>query len=161
MIATSLPVVLRTDSWARVRRFLSWWSGELADLAAARATTTRDWRVMFLRSERGCDVYLRARDRVEMIGTSPTGGDPPLADLLRRLARHKIAPGQIVLRLRPDEVVQTRLSVPAAAGEVLEAVIRNQIERLAPWPADILARYIGEHMLQHAEDDAAALNSKR
>ena len=32
---------------------------------------------------------------------------------------------------------------------------------LAPWPADILARYIGEHMLQHAEDDAAALNSKR
>ncbi len=32
---------------------------------------------------------------------------------------------------------------------------------LAPWPADILARYIGEHMLQHAEDDAAALNSRR
>ena len=26
---------------------------------------------------------------------------------------------------------------------------------LAPWPADILARYIGEHMLQHAEADAA------
>lgn len=27
---------------------------------------------------------------------------------------------------------------------------------LAPWPADMLARYIGEHMLEHAEADAAA-----
>ncbi len=155
MIATSLPVVRRTNSWARVRRFLSWWSGELADLAAARATTTRDWRVMFLRSERGCNVYLRARDRVEMVGTSPTGGDPPLADLLRRLARHKIAPGQIVLRLRPDEVVQTRLSVPAAAGEVLEAVIRNQIERLAPWPAD---KAFFAYETTTASDGSAALD---
>jgi len=27
---------------------------------------------------------------------------------------------------------------------------------LAPWPADVLAHYIGEHMLEHAEADAAA-----
>lgn len=31
---------------------------------------------------------------------------------------------------------------------------------LAAWPADVLARYIGEHMLQHAEDDRAALAPK-
>lgn len=30
---------------------------------------------------------------------------------------------------------------------------------LAAWPADVLARYIGEHMLQHAEADAQAQNS--
>jgi general secretion pathway protein L len=135
MMAASLPV-LRTRPQGSVRRFLAWWSGELADLASPRATTASDWRVMFLRSERGCDVYRRAGGRVELVGVSAAGGDPPLGELLRRLRRHKIAPRQIVLRLRPDEVVQTRLSVPAAAGDVLEAVVRNQIERLAPWPAD-------------------------
>jgi general secretion pathway protein L len=135
MMTASLPA-LRTPPRGSVRRFLAWWSAELADLASTRATTSRDWRVMFLRSDRGCDVYVRARDRVELVGTFPAGGDPPLGALRRHVGRHKVAAGQIVLRLRPDEVVQARLSVPAAAGEVLEAVIRNQIERLAPWPAD-------------------------
>jgi general secretion pathway protein L len=135
MMAASLSE-RRSDARAGVRRFFSWWSGELADLASARASAARDWRVMLLRSERGCDVYLCTRDRIELVGTAPTEGEPQLAELLQRLGRHKIAPGQIVLRLRPDEVVQTRLSVPAAAREVLDAVVRNQIERLAPWPAD-------------------------
>jgi general secretion pathway protein L len=138
MMAASLPVhrADRPGPWGRVRRFLAWWSGELADLASTRAGAARDWRVMLLRSDRGCDVYRRTRGRIELVGTSPAEGDPSLARLLGRIGRHKIAPRQIVLRLGPDEVVQTHLSVPAAAGEVLEAVVRNQIERLAPWPAD-------------------------
>jgi general secretion pathway protein L len=138
MMAASLPVphTVRTDAWTNVRRFFTWWSGELGDLASARAPALRDWRVMLLRSERGCEIYLRTRDRIALVGASLAGDDLPLGELRRRLRRRRIAPGQIVLRLRPDEVVQTRLSVPAAAGEVLEAVVRNQIERLAPWPAD-------------------------
>jgi general secretion pathway protein L len=135
MMAASLPLH-RTDSWASARRFFAWWSGELSDLASKRASASRDWRVMLLRSERGWDLYLRTRGRVDLVGTSLAEGDPPLAELLRQLGRQKTSPAQIVLRLRPDEVVQTRLSVPAAAAEVLEAVVRNQIERLAPWPAD-------------------------
>jgi general secretion pathway protein L len=139
MMAASLPTH-RTDPRAGqivlMRRFFAWWSGELADLASARASGARDWRVMLLRSERGCDVYTRTRGRVELVGTSSAEGVPPLAELLGRLGRQRIPAGQIVLRLGPDEVVQRRLSVPAAAGEVLEAVVRNQIERLAPWPAD-------------------------
>jgi general secretion pathway protein L len=122
--------------WAGVRRFAAWWSAELADVASATSARSRAWKVMFLRCERGCDVYVRARDRIELIGTSRTGGDQPIAELRRRLGRHKIAPAQIVLRLQPSEVVKTHLSVPAAAGDVLEPIVRNQIERLAPWPAD-------------------------
>jgi general secretion pathway protein L len=135
MMAASLPAP-RIGRWASVRRFFAWWSGELADLASDRTSASRDWRAMLLRSERGWDIYVRSRGRVELVGPSLAGGEPPLRELLRQLGRQKIAPSQIVLRLRPDEVVQTRLSVPAAAGEVLEAVVRNQIERLAPWPAD-------------------------
>jgi general secretion pathway protein L len=135
MMAASLPAIPARPQGS-LRRFLAWWSEELSDLTSRRAPTSRDWRVMFLRSERGCDVYVRTRGRTELLGTASADGDPPLGKLLRRIGRHKIAPGQIVLRLRPDEVVQTRLSVPAAAGEVLDAVVRNQIERLAPWPAE-------------------------
>jgi general secretion pathway protein L len=136
MMAASLPA-RRGDLRTAVGRFLAWWSGELAELASAKRSAAREWRLMLLRSERGCDVYLRNRGHAELVGTSPAeGGGPQIAELLGRLGRQKIAPGQIVLRLRPDEVVQTRLSVPAAAREVLEAVVRNQIERLAPWPAE-------------------------
>lgn len=125
----------QTPGWAGVRRFLSWWVSELSDVSAARASASRAWRVMFLRSERGCDVYLRTRGRIELLGTVPAGAQPD-AKLRRRLGRQKIAQSEIVLRLQPGEVVRTHLSVPAAAGDVLEPIIRNQLERLAPWPAD-------------------------
>jgi general secretion pathway protein L len=119
-----------------VLRFLAWWSDELSDIAAARASRAHGWKVMLVRREGGCDIYLRARDRIEHIGTSRGRDDRVFHDLRRRLGRRRIAPAEIVLRLAPGEVVQTRLSVPAAAGDVLEPIVRNQIERLAPWPAD-------------------------
>jgi C-terminal processing protease CtpA/Prc len=53
-----------------------------------------------------------------------------------------------------------------APGQVVRYTIkRGGVERqveitLGEWPADLLARYIGEHMLQHAEADAAAAPPK-
>jgi general secretion pathway protein L len=79
---------------------------------------------------------VRPRDRIEPAGAFSAGPDAPVAEARRRLGRSKIGSEEIVLRLQPREVIQTRLSVPAAAGDVLDAVVRNQIERLAPWPAD-------------------------
>jgi C-terminal processing protease CtpA/Prc len=49
-----------------------------------------------------------------------------------------------------------------APGQVVRYTIRRngvpkQVDiTLGEWPADLLARYIGEHMLQHAEADATA-----
>ena len=51
---------------------------------------------------------------------------------------------------------------PWTPGQVVHYTIRRngqtkQVDiTLAEWPADLLARYIGEHMLQHAEYDAIA-----
>jgi len=48
-----------------------------------------------------------------------------------------------------------------APGQVVRyTIMRNGAAKqvditLGEWPADLLARYIGEHMLQHAEADAA------
>jgi general secretion pathway protein L len=121
---------------AGARRLLSWWSGELSELAAARAARAQPWRVMLLRGDEGCDIYLRTRERIEPVGTFGPAGDRQLAELRRRLGAHRLAPAQIVLRLQPSEVVEAHLSLPAAAGSMLEPILRNQIERLAPWPAD-------------------------
>jgi general secretion pathway protein L len=120
---------------AGARRLLSWWSGELSELAAARAARSQPWRVMLLRGETGCDIYLRTRERIERVGTFPASGRP-LSELRGRLGTHRLAPSQIVLRLRPAEVVEAHVTLPAAAGSMLEPILRNQIERLAPWPAD-------------------------
>src|SRR5262245_36218617 len=59
------PMATAARPWAGARRFLAWWSDELSDLAAARASPARGWRVLLLRGEHGCDVYLRTRDRIE------------------------------------------------------------------------------------------------
>jgi general secretion pathway protein L len=41
----------------------------------------------------------------------------------------------VTLELPPGEIVQQRISVPARARDFLGGVVRNQIERLSPWPA--------------------------
>ena len=68
--------------------------------------------------------------------TPDTGSDRLLAELTQRFGKRKAAAGPVVLRLQPSEVVETRISVPAAAREVMEPILRNQIERLAPWPVE-------------------------
>ena len=73
---------------------------------------------------------------IEQIGTPDTGSDRLLAELTQRFGKRKAAAGPVVLRLQPSEVVETRISVPAAAREVMEPILRNQIERLAPWPVE-------------------------
>ena len=118
------------------RRFVEWWAGELSDVLAVRSPQQQPWRVMFLRRGKGCDVYVRTQEGMEQIGTPATGSDRLLAALEQRLGTRKAAARPIVLRLQPSEVVEAQISVPAAAREVMEPILRNQIERLAPWPAE-------------------------
>src|SRR5262245_32801288 len=122
--------------WAGVRRFVDWWAGERSEVLAGASPQQRPWRIMFLRRGTGCDVYVRTQERIEQVAAPDTGSDRLLAELRRRLGAHKGAAGPVVLRLQPSEVVEARISVPAAARDVMEPILRNQIERLAPWPAD-------------------------
>jgi general secretion pathway protein L len=72
---------------------------------------------------------------VEQVGAPETESRELTAGLRRRLGKRRVSMAQVVLRLHPREVVQRQIRVPAAAREVLEPVLHNQIERLAPWPA--------------------------
>jgi general secretion pathway protein L len=44
--------------------------------------------------------------------------------------------GSVVLQLPTDKLVMRRISVPAQAREFLPGIVRNQVERLSPWPVD-------------------------
>jgi general secretion pathway protein L len=44
--------------------------------------------------------------------------------------------GFVVLELPTDKIVMRRISVPAQAREFLPGIVRNQVERLSPWPVD-------------------------
>lgn len=120
------------------RGFLAWWAGELSDILERRGSAANSWQVMFVRrgAGSGWDVYVRARQAIEQVATSNDAGEQLVERLQRRLGKGKIPSSAIVLRLHPSEIVQTHIGVPAAAREVMEPILRNQIERLAPWPAD-------------------------
>jgi general secretion pathway protein L len=129
-----MTALLASPPLAILRRFLDWWAAELSEIIAARSSARKAWDVMFVRRSEGCDAFVRSGKRIEQIGTPQTGGNALAAELRRRLGRNVSRP-HVVLRLQPGEVVQSRISVPAGASEVMEPVLNHQIERLAPWPA--------------------------
>jgi general secretion pathway protein L len=59
--------------------------------------------------------------------------DTAVAEHVAQAARKNL----MVLELPPEKVVTRRISVPAKAREFLPAIIRNQIDRLSPWQADV------------------------
>src|SRR5438445_1152873 len=73
---------------------------------------------------------LRDAQAGNVIATVPPGAEVS-ADVLR--AAHN---SFVVLEFPADKVVMRRITVPAQARKFLSGVIRNQIERLSPWPAN-------------------------
>ena len=74
-------------------------------------------------------------------GTTLTGQDSMLAGLVPGVAAPRDAPRTVrnsymVLELPAEKVVTRSITVPAQAQKFLAGVVRNQIERLSPWPAD-------------------------
>jgi general secretion pathway protein L len=63
-----------------------------------------------------------------ILGKVMMGSQPP-SSMAEALRNHLI-----IFEIAPDKVVTRRLTVPAQAQEFLPGIVRNQIERLSPWP---------------------------
>jgi general secretion pathway protein L len=75
----------------------------------------------------------------------------PVPDEVVRAAQS----GFVVLELPTDELVMRRISVPAQAREFLPGIVRNQVERLSPWPVE---QTVHGFSAEASEGDAATLD---
>src|SRR3954470_3084723 len=110
---------------------LKQWIEVLAKLVLAWREHRRSQRTLMISEENGALVVRqsggdgRRPERKPKVLSGATG---------RRVARS--ARGRfVILALSADKIVTRHLNVPAQAREFLAGIVRNQIERLSPWPA--------------------------
>ena len=92
--------------------------------------TRENEHVVVRRAEPSRDAMLRDAQAGTVLATL-TPGTEVSADV-RRAADNSF----VVLEFPDDKVFVQRITVPAQARKFLAGVIRNQIERLSPWPAN-------------------------
>jgi general secretion pathway protein L len=80
-------------------------------------------------AESGGDTRLQDGKARTVCATVSFGTSVPAA--LERSARE----GFVIFELPVDKVVMRKIAVPDQAGKFLAGIVRNQIERLSPWPA--------------------------
>ncbi|MDX2159243.1 MAG: PilN domain-containing protein [Hyphomicrobiaceae bacterium] len=118
-------------------QLLDAWAGELVRITAGRQRTRLPWRALILRSGPALEVFLRQGKAVRPIGVlAPETSPDEARRIAAELERRNVTSSTLVLRLSPAEVVTARVSLPVGVRDMLAPVLRNQLERLAPWPAD-------------------------
>lgn len=120
-----------------VTRSFFWWTSELAGLISISANKQRDWKILLLKTTEGLEVYRRDAGRPESIGaiTPDTPNDQIL--VLRKLCqRYQSGPASVILRFSPNTTLQKQLTFPKATLDVIEPVLHNQMERIAPWTSE-------------------------
>jgi general secretion pathway protein L len=103
------------------------WKRWIEILAALAVALHEAWR-----ARRALSVAIENNRLVVRSGANAAPAElPAAAELVSAARRHFIT-----LELPADEIVLQRINVPARAREFLPGIVRNQIERLSPWPVD-------------------------
>lgn len=137
------------------------WIDVLAALLLAWRARRREGRSLIIRDEGGRLVIRPGEPNRDAIipdagsqeaspGVVLTAGTA-VPDDIARAARD----GFVVLELPADRIVTRRTNVPAQAKEFLAGIVRNQLERLSPWPAD---QAVYGFAAEASAEDAAALD---
>jgi general secretion pathway protein L len=124
----------------RIGAVLRRWIEILAALYLAWRESRRELRSLVVSRENGNvvvrhaeparDAMLRDAQAGNVIAILPSGAGASVD--VSRAAHNSF----VVLEFPADKVVMRRITVPAQARKFLGGVIRNQIERLSPWPAN-------------------------
>lgn len=101
--------------------------------------TRENEHVVVRRAERPRDAMLRDAQAEKILATLTPG--MKFSEDIQRAAHNDF----VVFEFPPDKVFERRITVPAQARKFLAGVIRNQIERLSPWPAhDVMYGFTAE-----------------
>jgi general secretion pathway protein L len=124
----------------RIDAIVRRWIEILAALYLARRDSRRQLRSLIVtredqhyvvrHAERGREAMLRDTSAGSASATVPFGTRVP-AEIVRS-ARNSF----VILELPAAKVVVRQVSVPVQARKFLSGVVRNQVERLSPWPAN-------------------------
>ena len=108
------------------------WVEVLAMLLLAWREHRRSQRIIMISEDGGTLVVRQAGpDAAKHAKSRPKVLSASTAKRIARSARGRF----VILALAADKIVTRRLNVPAQAREFLAGIVRNQIERLSPWPA--------------------------
>ncbi len=125
------------DRLEKLRGFYGWWLGALSVLLTPQPSATRSWRILLLRREDRLEVIENADGKavsLAALGPRQAKSTPETAANALRAAVQSSAP--VVLRLSPEEVVERTIQIPKGASDVIEPVLRNQMNRIVPWPQE-------------------------
>ncbi len=140
-----------------IARFVSWWLEGLAAAMGDGPGRYTAWTRILVKTDNGAMIHTCRRDRSKLVktitqeqldGSSNTWRLPPAA----RARRGDVS----ILRLGFDQVLCHDLQIPRAAQDVIDPVIRNQLERLVPWPPEDLI-YGYEVNESGSDDDRVAV----
>jgi general secretion pathway protein L len=125
------------DKLQGLRSFYRWWLGALSALLMRQPSAAQPWRILLMRRESGLEIVENAGGKVvslATLGSRRAGPAPTSVATALRAAAQSSAP--VVLRLSPEEVVERSIQIPKGASDVIEPVLRNQMNRIVPWPQE-------------------------
>jgi general secretion pathway protein L len=134
----------------RIAAILRRWIETLAMVFVAWHERRREQHALTVAFEDPHVVVQESRPDREITHPHFRPGQIVTADLLRA-ARNSF----IVLEFPADKVVRRDIAVPAQARKFLSGVIRNQIERLSPWPLNNLVYGFNA---EASEENASAID---
>ncbi len=119
-----------------LRRIYAWWIGELSKTLTPRRMARRTWKTILQATPNGLEVHVRSGAATAHLGTLPSGASAgQVADLKRSIAKSADTNSKdVLLRLSEGDVVERVIKVPKAASDVVDPIVRNQLERIIPWP---------------------------
>ncbi|CAN5232762.1 hypothetical protein BH10PSE7_BH10PSE7_05940 [soil metagenome] len=95
-----------------------------------------DWRLLVLVGSEGFEIFAKRNKAVTQIATIAGNLTPAETLALKRMVASLAAPRlETVIRLRPERVIIKQIDLPGTATNYADAIVRNRIERIAPWPA--------------------------
>lgn len=122
----------------RLRRFLTWWKGELQSLVPVSLRSDdedRDGRLLLLwgDDELQLQLHRRWRGHWQLLRRIPAGDRSALAEALlqAKTGRHP----ELLLRLPAQVGLKRPLHLPVAAEKELDQVVAHQLDTLSPLPA--------------------------
>ncbi len=140
-----------------IKGFVSWWLEGLAAAMGEGPGRHAAWTRILVKTGDGATIHTRRRDRSKLVKTIAKDLLDSSSNTWRLPPAAKVRRGDVsVLRLGLDQVLRHDLQIPRAAQDVIDPVIRNQLERLVPWPPEDLI-YGYEVCESGGDDDRVAV----